>query len=81
MKNLGCIRGSWEAVKDILFIEQILAEPGTMICMEDTVVIPRDSPSPYGAWTLVMETDTEQIQNVKIRHKSEQVIINLENIK
>lgn len=64
-KNLGCIRGSWEAVKDVLFIEQILMEPGTMICMEDTVVIPRDSPSPYGAWNLVMETDTEQIQNVK----------------
>ena len=46
-----------------------------MMCMEDTVVSPRDSPCPYRYWNLVMETDSEQTPNVKVKHKSDHMII------
>lgn len=50
------------------------------MCMEGTVVSSRDSPCPFRAQNLVMETDTEQIQK-QIKHTNEKVILNLENIK
>ena len=86
--SLESMTRSWRALKftwrtwtasegpgRLLFTEQILMEPGTMMCMEDTVVSPRDRPSPHGYCNLVMETDSEQTPNVKVKHKSDHMII------